>query len=736
MSELLSCLSRNMDIFAWNVEDMPGIDLEVVVYRLNINPEARPFVQEVQYPKWLANVVLVKKANGKWRVCINFTDPNKACPKDSYPLSRIDNMVDSTSGHMLYSFLDVFLGYHQFLMVEEDQEKTSFMVDSAIYCYRVIPFGLKNVGATYQRLVNKIFAKLIGKTVEAYVDDMVVKSKHLNSHVSDLEEVFAMLRRYNMKLNPAKCALGVASGKFLGFMITHRGIEANPNKIQALINMEVPKCKRDIQKLTGHVAALNMFVSRAADRYFPFFKLLRENKETRYTLAEQLVLALLIVAKKLRSYFQSRPIVVLTNKPFKHILQKPDVLGRLLKWAIELDEFDIEFMPRPAIKAQALADFIAELTPRSLETPAKGSNSTLEIWEIFVDGASNSSGSGADIIITSPEKTTEIQCALRFEFEATNNEVQYEAIVIALELTKNLECECVKVFSDSQLVVARAENAKADALSRLVFMGVDGLDRTVHIKMVREPSIAQKPSVIDILHTIGLPEAFGIELSFTLPYLRCLKPSESLQAMTEVHEGICGNHQEARALAYKLIRFGIPKVLITDNGRQFNNPQFKNFCASKGIDHRLTLVSHPQSIGLAEVTNRIILQDLRTRIGDAKGDWPDATIPIEVSLPTIRKLETTREMQTTEHLNLLEKIREQASLRAVSYQNRTAKHFNNKVQTKRFRAGDLVLRKAEAVGHQPGKLGPTWEGPYEVIRKLKGGAYSLRDTSGRPLPRP
>ncbi|XP_022880562.1 uncharacterized protein LOC111397817 [Olea europaea var. sylvestris] len=417
MSELLSYLSCNINVFAWNVEDMPGIDLEVTLHRLN-------FVREVQYLEWLANVVLVKKANGKWRVCIDFTDLNKACPKDSYPLPRIDNLVDSTLGHMLYNFLDAFSGYHQIFMAEEDQEKTSFMVDSTIYCYRVMPFGLKNVGATYQRLVNKIFAKLIGKTVKAYVDDMVVKNKQLNSHVSNLEEVFATLSRYNMKLNPTKCAFGVASGKFLGFMITQRGIEANPDKIQALISMEAPKCKRDIQKLTGRVAVLNRFVSLTADR-----------------------------------------VQATTCN------QGPN-FGRLH----------------------------SRTYSGSSETPAKGSNSTLEIWEIFVDGASNSLGSGASIIITSLDKTTEIQCAFKFEFEATNNEAEYEAVVIALELAKNLECELVKVFSDSQLVVARAENTKADALSRLVFMGVDGLDRTVHVKMVAEPSIAQKPSVMDIDH--------------------------------------------------------------------------------------------------------------------------------------------------------------------------------------------------------------------------------------------
>ncbi|XP_022854857.1 uncharacterized protein LOC111376148 [Olea europaea var. sylvestris] len=458
--------------------------------------------------------------------------------------------------------------------------------------------------------------------VEAYVDDMVVKSKQVNGHVSDLEEVFAKLWWYNMKLNLAKCAFGVTSRKFLGFMITHRGIEANLDKIQALIRMEAPKCKRDIQKLIGRVAALNKFVSRAADRCFPFFKLLRENQsfnwneecnlafqELKQTLSTPPVLTKLEPGETLLLYLAVSQnavsgVLVKEKGSVQDMIHTCRIarprFGRLLKWAIELGKFDIEFKARPAIKAQALVNFIAELTPRHLETQ------------------------GVGVIITSPDKATEIQCALRFEFEATNNEAEYEAIIIALELAKSLELEHVKFFSDSKLVVgqiegsferkdekmslyclkvhdlqrqfisceilkvARTNNVKADALSRLVFMGVDGLDRTVHSKIVAEPSIAQKPSVMDIDHepswmdlivdyisndslsadprlarsiwyratTYCLVERVLFCRSFTLPYLKCLKHSESLQALTEVHEGICGNHQGARALAYKLIRYG------------------------------------------------------------------------------------------------------------------------------------------------------------------------------------
>ena len=224
---------------------MRGISLEVIRHKLNVDPERKPvqqrrrvfapewnqaitdevskllsagFIQEVYYPDWLANIVLVKKANGKWRMCVNFTDLNKTCPKDSFPLPRIDQLVDFTTGHKLLTFMDAFSRYNQIKIAEEDQEKTAFITSQGIYCYKVMPFELKNAGATYQRLVNKMFSKQTNRNMKVYVDDMLVKSREELAHLDDLKETFATLTQYQMKLNPSKCAFGVALGKFLGFM--------------------------------------------------------------------------------------------------------------------------------------------------------------------------------------------------------------------------------------------------------------------------------------------------------------------------------------------------------------------------------------------------------------------------------------------------------------------------------------------------------------------------------------
>ena len=162
---------------------------------------------------------------------MDFTNLNKACPKDSYPLPRIDRSVEDTSGYQLLSFLDAFSGYHQIMMHPPDQEKTSFIIEKGTYCYKIMPFRLKNAEATYQRMVNKVFKDLLGNTMEPYVDDMIVKILEQESHIKKLSQVFEVLRQHNMQSNTSKCAFGVQSEKFLGYMIVQKGIEENLEKI-------------------------------------------------------------------------------------------------------------------------------------------------------------------------------------------------------------------------------------------------------------------------------------------------------------------------------------------------------------------------------------------------------------------------------------------------------------------------------------------------------------------------
>ena len=186
-------------------------------------------IKEIFYPQWLANTVVVNKKTGKWRACVDFTDLNKACPKDPFPMPSIDQLVDATVGYPRMSFLDAFQGYHQILLAMEDQEKTAFVTSVGNYHYKVMPFGLKNAGSTYQRMMTKMFESQLGKNVKVYIDDIIVKSKLVSEHLTDLLNIFEILRRHKLRLNASKCSFGVGSGKFLGYMVTHRGIEVNPD---------------------------------------------------------------------------------------------------------------------------------------------------------------------------------------------------------------------------------------------------------------------------------------------------------------------------------------------------------------------------------------------------------------------------------------------------------------------------------------------------------------------------
>ena len=153
-------------------------------------------------------------------MCVYFTDLNRACPKDSFSLPSIDRLVDASTGHYVLSSMNAFSGYNQIMMDPSDQENTAFITEEGLYYYKVMSFGLKNAGATYQRLVNKVFADKIGRSMEVYVDDMLLKSPTIEQHIKDLADTFASLRLYNMRLNPEKCTFGVEAGKFLGFMVS------------------------------------------------------------------------------------------------------------------------------------------------------------------------------------------------------------------------------------------------------------------------------------------------------------------------------------------------------------------------------------------------------------------------------------------------------------------------------------------------------------------------------------
>ncbi|XP_075473861.1 uncharacterized protein LOC142504905 [Primulina tabacum] len=522
---LLNCLKANISVFAWSQQELAGISPQVAEHKLNIFPGSRPVkqkkrhfdpekdevieeqvgellraghIREVQFPTSLSNVVLVPKSTGKWRTCVDFRDQNKACPKDCYPLPLIDQLVDSTSRCELLSFLDAYQGYHLIPLALEDQDKASFITSGGTFCYVVLPFGLKNAGATNQRLMNHVFQRQIGRNIEVYVDDILIKTREVSCFIDDLAEIFTTLKQYGIKLNPAKCVFGVRSGKFLGFLVTDRGIEVNPKKIKAIIDMISPQSVRDVQKLTGRIAAFfeestkvwlceqafqdlkkhlaelpvlikpelgeKLWIYLSATEYAVSSVLVKEEgadqkpvyyvshalrgAELKYSEVEKIALALVMTARKLRPYFLSHPIMVLTNSPLGRIMTHTEVSGRMIKWTVELGEYDIEYKPRVAIKAQALTDFLIEMIQPEEE----------EVWRSFVDGASNLSGCGVGVVLIAPSGE-KIKLALRIDSRVTNNEVEYEAVLAGLQVAREVGASWVIIYSDSRLVTQQIKGA-------------------------------------------------------------------------------------------------------------------------------------------------------------------------------------------------------------------------------------------------------------------------------------
>nr|KYP49416.1 Retrovirus-related Pol polyprotein from transposon 297 family [Cajanus cajan] len=735
VEKLIEVLKVNISAFAWHAKDMPGVDPDFMCHRLAIDPGAKPVIQkrrkfgeekrkaiaeetnkllmaghvrEIQYPTWLANVVMVRKSSGKWRMCTNFTDLNKSCPKDSYPFPNIDCLVDGASGY-----------------------------------------------------------ELLSRNVEAYVDDMVVKSMSLNRHLDDLQELFETIGKFQLKLNPEKCSFGVQAGKFLGFLLTHRGIEANPDKCSAIINMRSPATVKEVQQLAGRMAKI-----------------------------EKLALAILVIAQKLRHYFQSYEVVVRTDHPIRQVLQKPDLAGRMMKWSVELSEYSIKYEPRGAIKAQALADFVMELT-----SPADEGSVGETQWILSVEGASNLGGSGAGIVLEGPGGIL-LEQSLRFEFRASNNQAKYEALLAGMALAKEMGATSLSARSDSQLItgqftlnhVSREQNSRADLLSKLASTKKPGATRSVIQETLAQSSINEpQESIFFIQEELELwmgpyiayltrgelpedkKEASLIQREsarfvvinerlyrrgFSSPLLRCLTMSQAQRVMDEVHSGMCGSHIGGRALVYKVARAGyfwpslrndcVNWVQKCDgcqrHATQHHSPAERlHSILSPWPFHKLGLKKRVQDSGASWVEELPrVLWSYHTTVHSSTQDTPfnlvygtDAMIPIEIVEPSVRTTAFSEEESDQGRrvdLDLITETREKARINQVAAQRRGAFKYNTKVVPRDFVVGDLVLKRAQLT-QMRNKLSPKWVGPYKVNDVVGKRAYRLRTLDGGMIPR-
>nr|GEY67966.1 reverse transcriptase domain-containing protein [Tanacetum cinerariifolium] len=680
-TELCSVQKKNLDIFAWQPSDMTGVPRSVAEHRLSIREGYSPVRQKKRGQAPERARAIQAEHDGSWRMCVDFTDLNKACPQDCYPLLEIDWKVESLCGYPFKCSLDAYKGYHQIQLAEADEEKTVFHTGQGVYCYTKMPFGLKNAGATYQRLMDKAFESQGGRNIKVYVDDLVVKSYTEAEMMRDIEETFRTLHKVNMKLNPKKCSFGLAEGVFLGYVITPEGIKPCPDKTAAVLQLPSPRTIKEVQSLNGKLASLNRFLSK----------------------------------------------------------------------------------PRTSVKGQILADFLIEI-PGDVSQAAPTAVTQEEPLTLFTDGSSCVDVSGAGLILINPEGV-EFTYTLRFQFTASNNEAEYEALVAGLRKAARMG----------------VKNVQEDGPTWMTQL-VDYLKGGV---LPRDKKEARKLRLK--ARQYELIEGVLYRRSFLTPCLRCVGPLQADYVMREIHEGSCSMHAgprlridiagpflegpgkvkflivvmdyftkwiEAKAVAIitdgqvkKFIwdnivcRFGIPGEIISDNGKQFADNPFKDWCDKLNITQRFATVKHPQSNGLVERANRSLGEGIKARLGEGNKNWVEELPHVLWVHRTMIKSSHAVDMVNNDkelriNLDLLEERRERAAVCEARAKSKMMKYYNARVHGVAFKPGDFVYRSNNA-SHAiaGGKLGPKWEGPYEVTEALGNGAYKLRSTDGTVLPR-
>jgi ribonuclease HI len=546
---LIRFVFNNKGVFAWTANDLCGVNRDVIEHSLNVDPSFRlrkqrlqkmsddkaegaqnevkrllsaNVIREVTYPEWLANIVMVKKANGKWRMCIDFTDLNKACPKDEFSLPRIDSLVDAAASSELMSLLDCYSGYHQIWMKKEDEPKTSFITPSGTYCYLRMPEGLKNAGGSFSRMIAKVLHSQIGKNVLTYVDDIIVKSTKQENHIADLQETFANFRQAGLKLNPEKCVFGVKKGKFLGCLVSTKGIEA-------ILRMEPPNTKKGAQRLARRLASLNRFISRSTERNLPFFEILKSAEVFQWGLAQQkafeelkqyliklttltppslgaplllyvaashsAVSASLVqekqdgqVKKQAPVYFVSE-VLSLSKKKYTE-LEK--VLYAVLMASRKLRHYfhayhiivpssqPLKDIMRNIEATGRIGKWDAELNEFSIDyvhrssiqsqaladfiadwmPGAQGEEETkdVEAWTVFCDGYWGTFGAGAAVVLVAPSKVRTCYAA-RLNFSCTNNIAEYKALLLGLRKLKAMGIGRAILKTDSQVISGHVDKS-------------------------------------------------------------------------------------------------------------------------------------------------------------------------------------------------------------------------------------------------------------------------------------
>ncbi|GJY74499.1 reverse transcriptase domain-containing protein [Tanacetum coccineum] len=635
--------------------------------------------------------------------------------------------------------------------------------------------------------------------LEVYVDDLVIKIRMKDEIIRDIEETFKTLREINMKLNLKKCTFGVEEGMFLGYKVNTKGIKVCPDKADVVLSLSSLKCLKDVQKLNGKLARLNRFLAKSAEKSLPFFKNLKkctkksdfhwtEETESAFKQMKQLIAKLPMLTapeekEKLIVYLAAAKEAPRLERS-RSELHTNEKIGHGTSTCQQASETILPSTPNysghgPTHKASVVKtrNFIVERPEEdSLDTPMEIEEELSGPWILFTDGSSCADGSGARLILTNPEGT-EFTHALRFRFEATNNEAEYEALIAGLRIAEQMGVKNLQPNVDSRLLanqvngtniakeadmiqylekvrtltnsfrmfsikqVPRSENKKADALSKIASTSFAHLSKQVLVEELKDKRNSsskgkQGKSGVTQVTTIRRDQWGPVQEIFsrTMAMHAGTRSVVAKALQTEYYWPTM--HKNARALIRACQDCQVHRPVLR-NPQQNLTPITSPWPFYKwGID-----IAGPFQEGPGKVKFLIVAIDYFTKWIEAKpvATITEAVIPTELGMPTLRTAEVDM-VQNDEaleiNLDLLEEMRDQAVIREAKSKAKMEKYYNSKVRSTSFKPRDLVYHSNDTSGaEEGGKLGPKWEGPYKVTEALGKGAYKLRDCNGKQLSR-
>ncbi|GJT07609.1 reverse transcriptase domain-containing protein [Tanacetum coccineum] len=632
-------------------------------------------MKEVHYDSWLSNSVMVKKHDGTWQMCVDFKDLNNTCPKDCYPLLEIDWKVESLCGYPFKCFLDAYKGYHQIKMAKEDEEKTAFITSQGIFCYSKMPFGLKNDGSTYQRLVDKAFQRQIGRNLE--------------------------------------------EGMFLGYKVSTNGLRACLDKADTVLSLQSPRCIKDVQKINGKLASLNR--PRTA-----------------------------IKGQILADFIMEQ----LEERSSDELMAEPKVLPEL--WTLFTD--GSSYVNGSGVGLILTNPERAECT-YAMRFRFEATNNETK-YEALVAGLRIAEQIGV--------KNLQAHVDSRLVANQVNGSyiAKESGMVQYLNKVKTL-AKSFKEFSIKQ--IPRSENKKADALSKIASTSFAHLSKQVLVEELKEKFINEK-EILDVVEEEG-----NTWMTPICEYLakEILQEDKKKARMWGID--IAGPFPEGPGKVKFLIvaidyftKWIEAKAVATITGNQFRDNPFKDWCEKLCIRQCFASMKHPQANGLVERADRSLGEGIKARLDERSKDWIEelphvlwayrtmikssngetpfsltygtkVVISAEIGMPTLwtTDIDLTKDNKALEmNLDLIEERREQAAIQEAKSKKKMEKYYNSRVRGTSFKPGDMVYRSDEAShAKDEGKLGPKWEGPYEVKESLGKGAYKLKDCKGNEMPR-